>query len=192
MQKCFLHGKLCKKVFQPSLSRTCHYKGKSSYGTVSGSTVCPFTLKTIGIYSPTFIICAQVVFATLIFQNLPLKGKIYLRLYGDLLRYLIWLDYVLIHHKEKFIWECIGTSYATLSGSIVCPFTLKSIGSYSPTIIICWKVFFASLTFQNLPLKGKIYLRMYRDLLWYLIWLYCVPIHFKNHWDLFFDIYYLC
>ena len=117
---------------QPSLSRTCHCKGKSiwecigtSYGMVSGSTVCPFTLKTTGIYSPTFIICAQVVFATLIFQNLPLKGKIYLRLYRDLLWYLIWLYYVLIHHKGKFIWECIGTSYGTLSGSIMCSFTTR-------------------------------------------------------------------
>ena len=86
----------------------------------------------------------------------------------------------------------MGTSYGTLSHPIVCPFTLKTIGIYSLTFINLVKVFFATLTFQNLPLLRKIYLRMYRDLLWYLIWLYCVPIHLKNHWNLFSDIYYLC
>ena len=42
----------------------------------------------------------------------------------------------------------------------------------------------ANLTFQNLSLYRKIYFRMYRDLLWYLISLYCVPIYFKKHRNL--------
>ena len=33
---------------------------------------------------------------------------------------------------------------------------------------------------------------MYRDLLWQVIILHCVPVQFKNHWNLFSDIYHLC
>ena len=52
--------------------------------------------------------------------------------------------------KEKSILECIGTSYDTLSGSIVCPFTLKTTGIYSTTFIICAKVFFCNPHFPVL------------------------------------------
>ena len=91
------------------------------------------------------------------------KRKIYLRMYRDLLWYLFW--------------------------DIVCPFTLKTTEIYSLTFVICAKVFLQPSPSSTCHYKRKIYFRMYRDLLWYLFWLYRVNIHFKNHWNSFSDIY---
>ena len=127
VQRCF---------WQPSLSRTCHYKGKSvweyigtSYGTVSGSVVCPLTIKTTGIYSLIFIICARV------FLQPSLSST--------------------CHYKGKSIGECIGTSCSTFSDSIIYPFCLKTTEIYSLTFYHLWKIFFCNLHFPVLATLGE-------------------------------------
>ena len=109
-----------------------------------------------------------------------------------LLASLLILIYQVTVQELKIHGKCMGTSYGTFSGSIVCHLSLNTTGSYSLTFILHAKVFFATLTFQHLPLQWKISLKMYRDLLWYLFWLYFVPITFKHNWNLFSDIYSLC
>ena len=66
---------------------------------------------------------------------------------------------------------------------IVCQLSLNTIGIYSLTFILYAKVFFATLTFQYLPLQWKISLKMYRYLLCYLFWPYYVPIVYTCHYN---------
>ena len=48
----------------------------------------------------------------------------------------------------------------------------------------------------HLVARSRTYIHMYIEnvlgVLWYLFWLYCSPIHFENHWNLFSDIISLC
>ena len=59
-------------------------------------------------------------------------------------------------------------------------------------LLFVHKCFLQPTLSRTCQYKGKIYLRMYGDLLWCLIWLLYVPIHFENHWNLFSNIYYSC
>ena len=111
-------------------------------GTFPDSIVSLFTLKTAQIYSLTFVICAKVFFQ-------PSLSNI-------------------CHYKGNFVCKCIWTSYGTFSDSFTCPFTLRTTEIYSLTFIICAKVFLQPSPSSTCHYKRKIYLRMYRDLLWYL------------------------
>ena len=132
---------LLKDVFATLTLQYCHYKEKSvwecigtSYGTFSDSVVCPFTLKTTGIYSLIFFLRSKSVFCN---PRFPLVATFYS------LTFIIYTEVFLLTtlssrccSKRKFVWECIGTSYGTFSDSIVCPLTLQT------TEIILWHLSF--------------------------------------------------
>ena len=81
---CSLTFILCVKVFFVALTfqylplyRIFHLRmytwgTSNSYGTLSCPIMHPFTLKTTGICSLIFVLCAKVLFASLTFQYLPL------------------------------------------------------------------------------------------------------------------------
>ena len=68
--------------------------------------------------------------------------------------YVCFIHHTLLGVLEKFQYH--GGLFENAHGPLVVPYLallcLKTIGIYSPTFIICARVFFATLTYQNLPI----------------------------------------
>ena len=113
-------------------------------------------------------------------------------MYWDILWYLIWLFCVPIHFKNH--WNLFSDIYHLCKS--VCNPQFQALAAVRENLFEnIWghlMVPYMAVLCAHSHWIYIVYLRMYRGLLWYGIWLHCVPIHFKNHWNLFSDIYHLC